>query len=428
MKLRKGILISSGIFSFLLLSFLFLVTGIFSHKVLYNNIYLKNGVSSLNIKPMYSKAIEKGQANLLWDNSKGKYKISLDSSYLKDGRLFLSGIPDGDYTLTIGKDKVLGIHIDSILQARPFCKANLILSQLPCASWDVRKMLSNGPQGIIEAESYLNSNFQKNPDYEYVCHAAMHLVGSYALIYMKPEEAARSTQTSCDNGFLHGLIETLPLISSKVELKNIFGTLCNNIFPNLMEACFHGLGHGAYIKSGGDLFEGINYCTDVKGDFSKYFSNKNICAAGVSMQFANSRPLLSDDVRSKFLDKCKLVKDKDLANGCSEYMVDAYNDSFVSLEKAAKLCNESNFHFYCWYGLGFAVGYGNHYALNQGVTLCLEAKLSQDRSICYLYLMGIKIAYDRAVDIKGCQILAGRYEDLCKLGEDMVSGKVPSVA
>lgn len=388
---------------------------------------LPRGSKSVALSVDQFEGVKNGEAYLRWDNVP-KYKVFLDKNNLgDDGKsLNITGLMDGDFTLFITEKPVLKLLINSTTKPRPECEEGSYLKYQPCESWDVRKAILESPTGVEEVQARLKDEMSSDKEFEYVCHDAMHLVGIYSLVSSNPKQAVQKAVSICDNGYIHGLIEFLPLITEEKELAKVFATLCDGELPISIVGCYHGLGHGAYAQAGGMLEEGFSYCNLISGKDSYYFTNKTICAAGVSMQFANGNFMKDAKWKLSQMENCESIIDQEIARGCATYIFNSLNTSLNEIKRAGARCEASYLHYYCWYGLAFTIGYGAMYPFEEGIKLCMSATRESDKGICYLNLIGQKLDYIENVDDLGCSLLGKNYFTFCLEGKKLVLKQIPN--
>lgn len=418
----KKLIIYLAVFSLLISTFV-----VVNSRMEIKEVTLPRGSKSVALSVDQFDGVKNGEAYLRWDNVP-KFKVFLDRNNLgDDGKsLNITGLMDGDFTLFIREKPVLKLLINSTTKPRPECEEDSYLKYQPCESWDVRKTILESPTGVEEVQARLKDEMTKDKEFEYVCHDAMHLVGIYSLVYSNPKQAVQKAVTICDNGYIHGLIEFLPLITEEKELAKLFATLCDGELPISIVGCYHGLGHGAYAQAGGVLEEGFSYCNLISGKDSYYFTNKTICTAGVSMQFANDNFMKDTQWKLAQMDNCEIIKDKEIANGCASYIFNSLNTSLAEIKLASERCELSDLHYYCWYGLAFTIGYGAMYPFEEGVNLCMSASRDSDKKICYLNLIGQKLDYIPKVDELGCSLLGKSYYTFCLEGKKLALKQIPN--
>ena len=388
---------------------------------------LPHGSKSIALNEVEVESVKKGEAYLRWDNAP-KYRVFLDKEHLaKDGQsLNISGLMDGDFTLFVDGKPALKMLINSTLSPRPDCDEGSYVKYIPCESWDVRKTILASKEGVEEVQERLQGVMSKDLEFEYVCHDSMHLVGIYSLVYSEPNQAVQKAVSICDNGYIHGLIEILPLVTEDKKLARVFGSLCEGELPISIVGCYHGLGHGAYLQGGGDLERGFSYCDLITGKDTYYFTNKTICAAGVSMQYANGNFAQESSWKLDQMDTCEKLENQETAFGCASYIFNSLNTSLGEIKLAGERCDISTLHYYCWYGLAFTIGYGATYPFAEGVKLCMSASRDKDKGICYINLIGQKLDYIDKVDELGCELLGSSYKEFCLEGKKLAMRQIPN--
>lgn len=369
------------------------------------------------------KEISKNKASYItWENSDKKYKIKINEKFIEGNKFKTSLLFDGDFKIHIGEKHLINLHINSLKFNN--CKEEDV--SLICTSALARRMISESDENIKKALELLSIRIKNDYNYEYICHDTAHVIGIYSLMREKKlSEAAKFSDPICDNGFIHGLSE----FYSQVEVDSddnskLYSELCQNINGN-KSSCFHGLGHGAFYKYA-NLDEALSRCEDVSGKDNYYFTNKELCAGGVSMSFSNN-PMVTKDNSGGGLLICKSQRNEEIKNGCYMYILGYLSRNLDNLRKIPEICNREAKSYYCFYGLGFQSGYGNKYDLKVGGELCQEAESQKDFEICYLNLIGQKLGYkDEFGNLKAisCKILRDKNKYFCREINDLIDGKV----
>jgi len=140
-------------------------------------------------------------------------------------------------------------------------------------------------EGIDAAFTDLKARYAKNPYVVAQCHPLTHVIGREAALKFKtPGEAYKYGDGFCWSGYYHGILETfLEKIGDKNLPKEI-NNICDSIEGKERYSfdyynCVHGLGHGVMAITQTELFESLDYCDLLIGDWEQYS-----CASGVFME------------------------------------------------------------------------------------------------------------------------------------------------
>lgn len=364
----------------------------------------------------------KNTKEIRWLNQ-GKETIISSEKIIGGDILKTNLLMDGDFLLIGRDDRAIALLKINSLSDNIVCNDD----SYRCLSIDIRKNLKNKTD-IAKITNDLSRRIKSDKNFEYTCHDLAHLVGIYSLsLTNSPYEAITYNDPICDNGYTHGITEFLTLTLNDEELKEVYSKLCKGEEDVQPVSCIHGLGHGAYLRSGGDLEKGLSFCQLLNGKDTHYFTNRELCAAGVSMQYANE---MWGELGGKGLElgrsyiaKCKKIKDIELKNGCMMYILNGFNHEYKDLTDVSRFCNQSSLSYYCWYGLAFAVGYGFRHDLEDGKRLCLMADKEVDKEICYLNLIGQKLEYIKNLEEESCRNVSKR---LCALSRKLIRREIPN--
>jgi hypothetical protein len=113
------------------------------------------------------------------------------------------------------------------------------------------------------------------------CHGVGHYLGQRLYdVGVMPGQLGGFAQV-CGSGLLHGLAEQAGVSADDLEFAAIAKS-CELSNPGHAKACSHGVGHGAYVRAGGDLASAIMHCEDVQ------VIDGGECVAGAFMIYADA--------------------------------------------------------------------------------------------------------------------------------------------
>lgn len=131
----------------------------------------------------------------------------------------------------------------------------------------------------------LKERFKTNSYVVSQCHPITHVIGRFsAMKYKTPAEAYKFGDPFCWSGYYHGVMEQ---IIDDVGMNKIAGelnTICNGIAGKETYSfdyynCVHGLGHGLMAITNNELFESLDICDNLSGQWEKLS-----CYGGVFME------------------------------------------------------------------------------------------------------------------------------------------------
>lgn len=282
------------------------------------------------------------------------------------------------------------------------------------------------------------------PDFIPECHHAMHAIGQAAFREYGSFAALRLSDSSCQGGYVHGIIQEWTLAFTGEEQ---VATVCEptkgiNGDNRTYSMCGHGLGHAVALRFPTSYTEALRVC---EKDASPEL--RSACATGVVMEFAGgdhvtlglqaelaSAPknnLKPSDVASG----CNVLKDAESRNGCwgwhhmlvpdaekknpSTYAKNCEAASSVPADYA--IC-VSRWAEYATYHLG--ISSVRDPEIGSKITVGFEgcASLTEDASIveaCQIRLVD-NIWRDEPLTSKVpsfCQSVSSKFRDVCLKGE-----------
>lgn len=140
-------------------------------------------------------------------------------------------------------------------------------------------------KGIPAAFADLKARYPENSYIQSQCHPLTHVIGRTAAeSYTKVSEAYTHGDSFCWSGYYHGVLETF---AHRIGLQNLKAQI-NNICADLNSDgkysfdyfnCVHGIGHGLMAVTDDQLFDSLDYCSSLNGDWEQ-----QSCAGGVYME------------------------------------------------------------------------------------------------------------------------------------------------
>ncbi|MBI2610368.1 hypothetical protein HYW60_00315 [Candidatus Kaiserbacteria bacterium] len=140
-------------------------------------------------------------------------------------------------------------------------------------------------KGIAAAFNDLKARYPKNSYIVAQCHPLTHVIGrESALKFENVSDAYAEGDSFCWSGYYHGVLETF---LSEVGRENLVAEI-NNICAGIEGKkrysfdyynCVHGLGHGLMAITETELFQSLDYCDLLRGDWEQ-----RSCASGVFME------------------------------------------------------------------------------------------------------------------------------------------------
>jgi len=118
-----------------------------------------------------------------------------------------------------------------------------------------------------------------------MCHQLVHVIGRTATVkYPDVTEAYRRGDHFCWSGYYHGVMEGILKETSPENLPVIINSICDNIpgeetYSFDYYNCVHGLGHGVMYVASSELFDALEMCDNLTGEWER-----KSCYGGVFME------------------------------------------------------------------------------------------------------------------------------------------------
>ncbi len=163
-------------------------------------------------------------------------------------------------------------------------------------------------EGIKEAFNDLKTRYTTDNFVKEICHPLTHAIGrAAAQQFDTPGEAFVYGDNFCSSGYYHGVLEGIAGKMGRTKLLANLNSVCSNIQGKSSYSldyynCIHGLGHGLMAITNDELFQSLNYCDKLTGNWEQIS-----CASGVFME-----NVIADGINHK----TKYLKTDDLLYPC----------------------------------------------------------------------------------------------------------------
>lgn len=140
-------------------------------------------------------------------------------------------------------------------------------------------------KGIKAAFDDLKARYKGNGYVVSQCHPITHVIGrEAALKFATPGEAYTQGDGLCWSGYYHGVLETFLEKVGRENLPREIDHICDGIEGKERYSfdyynCVHGLGHGVMTITNTELFQSLEYCDLLTGDWEQ-----KSCGSGVFME------------------------------------------------------------------------------------------------------------------------------------------------
>lgn len=130
-------------------------------------------------------------------------------------------------------------------------------------------------KGVPTAMAELRLDYDQISYVRSQCHPITHVIGRAAIqLYPRVSEAYAHGDALCWSGYYHGVMEG---IIGKIGRKNIVAqidSICTDVPGKASYSfdyynCVHGLGHGLMALSNNELFESLDLCDNLTGDWER---------------------------------------------------------------------------------------------------------------------------------------------------------------
>lgn len=284
-------------------------------------------------------------------------------------------------------------------------------SSLDC--WDeyYQKLLDTYGSHVTLFE--LKSRYEGGGYPRLFCHTILHEIGGKAgEEYGNVADAYAKGDTFCRSGYYHGVLEGIFGEDAGGEILAQLDSLCTEVngkerYSYDYYACVHGIGHGLMAYFAHDLFDTLDGCDKLTGEWEQ-----SSCYGGVFMENVISN---SEDSPSKFLKDddplypCNVVEDQ-YRYQCylmqTSYMLVIFDGDFG---KAFDTCAaiEEKYRVPCYQSLGRDAS-GWSYGSPENVRIyCGSGRTSEQKGHC---LVGAAVDFIQSVGAEAAR-------DLCKRGD-----------
>ena len=140
-------------------------------------------------------------------------------------------------------------------------------------------------KGTPAAFRDLKARYEVNPYVKSQCHPLTHVIGRVAAeSFQNGADAYTKGDNFCWSGYYHGVLETFV---GRIGLKNLskkIDSVCQSLNADKRYSfdyfnCVHGLGHGLMAITDDELYQSLNYCDSLTGEWEQ-----QSCAGGVFME------------------------------------------------------------------------------------------------------------------------------------------------
>lgn len=244
-------------------------------------------------------------------------------------------------------------------------------------------------EGIKETFNDLKKRYATDNFVKTDCHSLTHVIGRAAsLMFKTPAEAFVYGDNFCSSGYYHGVMEGIAAKMGRAKLLANLNSVCSDIQGkssyNLdYYNCIHGLGHGLMVITNDKLFESLNYCNTLIGDWEQ-----KSCASGIFMEniiadginhttkFLKNDDLLypCDQTPEKYKGTCYLMQ--------SSYILRQENYDFV---KTFDICSQADkYAVNCYQSLGRDTSGFTISDINSTKNICLLGKNPDQKLGCLI--------------------------------------------
>jgi len=289
----------------------------------------------------------------------------------------------------------------------------------PCLNDYYASLVSTYDQGVAVAD--LKQRYNENPFVEAQCHPIMHTIGAEASKkYTTVAEAYLHGDVFCWSGYYHGVMEGVVGRIGEEALPAKLSTVCADI-PGKEKYnfdyfnCVHGLGHGIMELKDDNLFDSLNMCDNLVGDWEQ-----QSCQSGVFMEniisfdhLGTSKYLKHDEP----LYPCTAVDDKykfQCYLGQTSYALQVTNYNF---KKVSDLCTTvaEPYRDICFQSFGRDVANQAGHDASRTKEWCAIPTDHNDVKNCTIGAVKEFISYyhsDKEANIY-CNALDSEYKDMC---------------
>lgn len=246
------------------------------------------------------------------------------------------------------------------------------------------------------------------------CHTLLHPIGEAAgHEYGNVAGAYAKGETFCRSGYYHGVLEGLFGEEDSGALLSNLDSLCADVkgkerYSYDYFSCVHGIGHGLMAYFDHELFESLEGCDRLTGEWEQ-----SSCHGGVFME-----NVISDmpDEPSKFLKRgdplypCNAVADKYRAQ-CylmqTSHMLTVYDGDFGKVFDACSRVEEK-YRVPCYQSLGRDASGWSYGSIDQAVAYCAQGGTDEQISEC---LAGAGVDFIQSQGAEAARELCKRKEN-----------------
>lgn len=270
--------------------------------------------------------------------------------------------------------------------------------------------------GIKAAFVDLKARYEHNAFVVSQCHPITHVIGREAALKFKtPGEAYTQGDGYCWSGYYHGVLETFLDKIGRENLPKEINSVCDDIEGKSRYSfdyynCVHGLGHGVMAITDTELFQSLDYCELLEGEWEQ-----KSCASGVFMEnvivdnlnhftkyLKPAEPLYPcTAVSGKFKETCYLMQTSYIlkVNGGN------FTDTFAWCRKA-----EEGHRATCFQSLGRDASGRTSSEAGESKRICLLGKDFYEQSNCVVGAVKDFISYFHSME---------QADDFCALFENI---------
>lgn len=276
-------------------------------------------------------------------------------------------------------------------------------------------------QGVTEAFADLKTRYATNSYVVAQCHPLTHVIGNAAVAkYPTVAEAYTHGDSVCWSGYYHGVLEGVVGQIGRNNLADQLDSICDGVAGKANYSfdyynCVHGLGHGVMAFTNDELFDSLNLCDRINGNWEQLS-----CYSGVFMEnviIDNKNHFTKYLKPSEPLYPCNAVDDK-YKGTCylmqTSYMLKVANENF---QKVFELCStvEDAYRATCYQSLGRDAS--GHSSSNLAATkaTCELGNNFEQQSNCIVGAVKDFISYFHS-DVQAkelCNALAADLQTLC---------------
>lgn len=242
------------------------------------------------------------------------------------------------------------------------------------------------------------------------CHALVHEIGHAAYAkYADFDEALSYTNEICNNGYLHGVIETH--FNTIPDVLDNLPTVCSGYD---LGRCLHGVGHGLMFYTNNNLPQSLELC-----DVYPELESQSFCAQGVFMENFNTDQKLHPSLYLNEDDSfypCSLQQDRHKADCfyyAPSYYLSLHNNDFTA---AMAWCEgaERGFAPICVRGVGRMIIMYNLHDTKAAEDIC-DTALPSRRAACIDGVAGFFLNHYDSIEIGNmlCEILDTDNQAIC---------------